>query len=50
MYFLRCKQINLTLEELKQLPLPFVMDMFIEQGNDNYNYPIKASQADMDAF
>lgn len=50
MFLLRAKQIGLTLDELNELDMGIVNDMFIEQMNDEYDYPTKATQADFDKF
>ena len=50
LFLLRAKQLHLTLNELDQLDFGMVQDMFIEAGNDNYDYKQVASQADFDAF
>lgn len=47
---LRCKQLGLTLEDLDVLDLGAVMDMAVEQANDDYEYPVLATQEDMDNF
>ncbi len=47
---LRCKQIGLTVDELDELDYGLVEDMFTESGNDEYDYPYKASQKDFDKF
>lgn len=48
MYFLRAKQIGLTLTELEDLEIGFVFDLMIESGNDYYKYPELAEQDDID--
>lgn len=48
MYFLRAKQIGLTLTELEDLEIGFVFDLMIESGNDYYTYPELAEQGDID--
>lgn len=47
---LRCKELGLSVDELEQLDFGLVVDMLTEQGNDEYKYPYKASQADFDKF
>lgn len=49
-YLLRAKQIGLTLEELDQLSMGMVLDMFVERHNDDYDYKEVATQADFDGF
>lgn len=48
MFFLRAKQIGLTLNELNDLEIGFVYDLMIESGNDEYKYPEVAEQSDID--
>ncbi len=50
MFMLRAKQSGLTLEELGTMSFGFVMDMLTELSNDGYEYPTKATQADIDRF
>ena len=47
---LRCVQIGLSLTELDLLTIGMANDIFIEKDNDDYNYPYKATQAQMYAF
>ena len=47
---LRAKQMNLSLDELNSLSFGFLMDMMTELSNDSYDYPIKATQADIEHF
>lgn len=42
-YFLRCKQMGLSLDELDRLSTGFVMDMIAESSNDSYDYANKAT-------
>lgn len=41
---------GLTLDEMEQLTVGFVIDLMTEAVNDDYNYQEKASQADFDKF
>ena len=50
LFLLRCKQLGLSMTELDMLTIGLINDMFTEQENDDYNYPMKADQAGMDAF
>lgn len=50
MYFLRCKTLGLTFDDLDNLDIGLVYDMLIEQGNDLEKYPEKATQDDIDRF
>lgn len=45
---LRCVQLGLSVADLDQLSIGMVYDMLIEKQNDNYDYPVLATQADID--
>lgn len=47
---LRCKELGLSVDELENIEFGLVVDMLTERGNDEYNYPYKASQKDFDRF
>ena len=47
MYYLRAKQIGLTLAEMEELEIGFIFDLMIESGNDHETYPEKATQGDI---
>lgn len=49
-YFLRCASLGLTDAMLDLLPVGAVYDMLTEQANDQYEWPIKATQEDIDRF
>lgn len=50
LYMLRAKQLGLSFSELESITAGDVYDMIIEQQNDDYKYPYKATQADFDKF
>lgn len=50
LYFLRCKQLNLTVEDLDSITYGMVLDLFCENMNDDYNYRTLATQSDFDRF
>ncbi len=50
MFMLRCAELKLDSETLSQMSMGMVYDLMIEQGNDTYDYPVKATQADFDSF
>ena len=50
MLMLRAVQIGLRLSELEDITLGELIDMLIENGNDSYEYPIKATQEDFRSF
>lgn len=47
---LRCKELGLSVDELENVEFGLVVDMMIERGNDEHQYPFKASQKDFDKF
>lgn len=47
---LRCKELGLSVDELENIEFGLVVDMLVENGNDEYKYPYKASQKDFDRF
>jgi hypothetical protein len=50
LFMLRCKELGFTVDELEQVEFGLVLDMLTEKGNDEYDYPYKASQKDFDKF
>lgn len=50
LFMLRCVQLGISIRDLDLLSIGLVNDMFIEMGNDDYNYAEIATQADMDKF
>lgn len=49
-FMLRCAQLGLSDEALESMTMGMVYDLLIEQANDRENYPIKATQDDINAF
>lgn len=47
---LRCKELGLSVEDLENIDFGLVADMLTEKGNDEHNYPYKATQKDFDKF
>jgi len=47
---LRCAELGLSDEALSNMTMGMVYDMLIEKANDREEYPIKATQADIEAF
>ena len=47
---LRCSELHLTDEQLKEMSLGMIYDMLIEKANDQHDYPIKATQEDIKKF
>lgn len=50
LFLLRCTQLGLSVSDLDRLDMGIVLDMLTESVNDNYDYPIKATQKDFDRF
>lgn len=50
LFLLRCVQIGLSISELDLLTIGTVNDMYAEMRNDDYNYPVLATQEQMDRF
>ncbi|MCD7758028.1 MAG: hypothetical protein LUH45_07645 [Clostridiales bacterium] len=50
LFLLRCVQLGISIRDLDLLTVGLVNDMFIENQNDDYDYPLVATQAQMDAF
>ena len=49
-YMLRCVELGLSVEMLAMLTMGDVYDMCIEKANDQEEYPLKASQDDINSF
>ena len=47
-FMLRCIQCGISISDLEYLTIGMVNDMFIELKNDDYKYPLIATQADID--
>ncbi|GLG90402.1 hypothetical protein Selli2_18290 [Sellimonas catena] len=45
---LRCVQCGISISDLELLSIGMVNDMFIEMKNDEFNYPVMATQEDID--
>ena len=50
LFMLRCVQLGISIRDLDLLSIGLVNDMFIENGNDDYEYKEVATQEDMDRF
>ena len=50
LFMLRCVQLGISIRDLDLLSIGLVNDMFIEMGNDDFEYPEVATQSDMDKF
>ena len=48
LFMLRCVQVGISISDLELLSIGMVNDMFIEMKNDEYDYPVIATQADID--
>ena len=45
---LRSVKVGISISDLELLSIGMVNDMFIEMKNDEYDYPVIATQADID--
>jgi len=50
LFLLRCVELGISIQDLDYMTLGMVLDMFTEKGNDDYDYPVVATQDDMDNF
>ena len=50
LFLLRCVQLGISIRDLDLLTIGLVNDMYAEVGNDNYKYPVLATQEQMDLF
>lgn len=50
LFMLRCLQVGLRLDDLDELEIGLVNDMFVEMANDHVEWAYKATQDDMNAF
>lgn len=50
MLILRALQLGLRLSDLDQITVGDLVDLIIESGNDEYEYPVKATQEDFRSF
>lgn len=48
LFMLRCVQCGISISDLDLLSIGMVNDMFIERKNDEYEYPVMATQEDID--
>jgi len=48
LFMLRCVQCGISISDLELLSIGMVNDMFIEMKNDEYEYPVVATQEDID--
>ena len=49
-FMLRCAELNLSDAALSEMTVGMVYDLLIEKANDEFNYPVKATQDDIAAF
>jgi len=50
LFLLRCTEVGLSMNDLDELSVGMVNDMFVEKSNDNYDWKELASQDDFDRF
>ena len=47
---LRAKQIGFSLKELSLITLGFLYEILTEADNDHFDYPLEATQEDINSF
>lgn len=47
---LRCAELGLSDDALRGMTMGMVYDMLTERANDREDYPIRATQADIEAY
>ncbi len=50
LFMLRAFQLGLSVLDMNEVTIGLVFDMYIESGNDEYEYPDMATQEDFDSF
>ena len=50
MFLLRCKELGLSIQELRSITVGMVFDMIIERNNDNFTYDVQATVNDVNNF
>lgn len=50
LFLLRCLQVGLRLDDLDNLDIGLVNDMFVEKANDHADWDIKPTQDMFDSF
>ena len=50
LFLLRCTELGLSMDDLDDLTVGMVNDMFVEKSNDEYEWKVLADQDDMDRF
>ena len=48
LFLLRCLQLGITLRDLDQIDIGMIFDMMAERSNDDIEWPVVATQEDMD--
>jgi hypothetical protein len=44
LFLLRCVQLGLSMQDLELLTIGMINDMYVESRNDDYKYPVLATQ------
>ena len=50
LFLLRAVELGLSLDDLDKLTIGMILDMQTEKDNDSYDWPVLASQEDMNRF
>lgn len=50
LFLLRAVQCGISISDMELLSIGMINDMYTEMKNDEYDYPVMATQADIDAL
>ena len=50
LFLLRCTALGLSMQDLDDMDMGMIFDMFTEKLNDSYDYKVLATQEDFDKF
>lgn len=50
LFLLRAKQAGFSFDELSLMSVGFMNEILTESSNDSFDYPLKATQSDIDSF
>ncbi len=48
LFLLRCCQVGISISDLEEISIGMAHDIFTERQNDNFDYPVLATQSDID--
>ena len=50
LFLLRCVELGIAITDLEYLTIGMVLEMICEKSNDDWDYPVLATQEQFDAF